>query len=84
MYTVCKGREYQGSAGPGLIFTDILAIPTDNKRYIAYFHKKIGFDISCELSPMETICMKCQSIFSEKSKKTISTCCLLEFQQMTN
>ena len=30
--------------------------------------QKIAFDISCKLS-METICMKCQSKFSEKIKK---------------
>ena len=35
----------------------------------SYFSMKIGFDISCKLSPKETICMQCQSLFSEKNKK---------------
>ena len=34
---------------------------------------KTGFDISCKLSPMETICMKCQSLFSEESKNDITS-----------
>ena len=32
------------------------------------FSKKIGLDISCKLSPWETVCMKCQSLFSGKNK----------------
>ena len=40
--------------------------------YISYFSPKIwGFDISCKLSPQETICIKCQSLFSGKNKKNI-------------
>ena len=27
----------------------------------------------------ETICMKCQNLFSRKNKKNISECCLLKF-----
>ena len=30
---------------------------------------KYMFDISCKLSPMETICMKCKTLFSGKNKK---------------
>ena len=33
----------------------------------------MGFDISCKLSPVETICTKCLSIFSGKNKKNIIT-----------
>ena len=42
--------------------------------FIFFFFQKIGFDISCKLPPKETICMKCQSIFSgeKKEKNTIS------------
>ena len=29
-------------------------------------------DISCKLSPTVTICMKCQSLFSEQNKKNIN------------
>ena len=38
----------------------------------SYFSQKTGFDIPCKLSPMETICMKCQILFSEKNKKKIN------------
>ena len=33
--------------------------------------------MSKKLSPMETICMKCQILFSLKNKKTISVCHLI-------
>ena len=36
-----------------------------------YFSQKTGLDTSCKLSPMETICMKCQILFSGRSKKNI-------------
>ena len=37
----------------------------------SYFFQKTEFDISCKLSPLETICMKCQILFSGKNKKNI-------------
>ena len=42
------------------------------------FFQKTRFGISCKLSPLETICMKCQILFSRKNKKNISKCCLLK------
>ena len=33
---------------------------------IFIFSQKIGFDVSCKLSPWETICIKRQILFSEK------------------
>ena len=41
--------------------------------FFFYFSQKTGFDISCKLSPspLETICMKCQTLFSGKNKKNI-------------
>ena len=51
----------------------------DILKYFPYFSRKIGFDFSCKLSPKETICMKCQSLFSGKNKKNISGCRLLKF-----
>ena len=33
--------------------------------------QKSEYDVSCKLSPMETICMKCQIMFSGKNKKNI-------------
>ena len=41
-------------------------------KYFSYFSQKTGFDISCKLSPLETICMKCQILFSGKNKKNIN------------
>ena len=38
----------------------------------SYFSQETGVDISCKLSPMETICMKCQILFSWKNKKNIN------------
>ena len=35
------------------------------------FSQKTGNDISCKSSPKETICMKCQILFSGKNKKNI-------------
>ena len=32
------------------------------------FSQKTGFAISCKLSPVETICMKCQILFPGKKK----------------
>ena len=35
--------------------------------YLVLFSQKTGFDISCKLSPLETICMTCQNLFSENN-----------------
>ena len=43
----------------------------------SYFSQKTGFDILCKLSPMETICMEGQIMFSGKNKKKSSICRLL-------
>ena len=40
--------------------------------WFSYFSQKTGFDISCKLSQLETICMKCQILFSGKNKKNIT------------
>ena len=39
----------------------------DILKYLSYFSQKTGFDISCKLSPQETICMKCQILFPGKN-----------------
>ena len=51
---------------------------TTNWWCFSDFCKKTGFDISCKLSPLETICMKCQILFPEKNKKNISQCLILK------
>ena len=33
------------------------------------FFQKTEFDISCKLAPAETICVKCQILFSDTNKK---------------
>ena len=42
-------------------------------KYFSYFSQKTGFDISCKLSPVETICMKCQVLFIGDSWHEISS-----------
>ena len=37
------------------------------------FSQKTGFDILCELSPLETICMKYQILFLGKIRKYFKT-----------
>ena len=46
------------------------------------FFQRKGFDISYKLSLMETICMKCQILFSGKNKKNVSVCCLLKLPRV--
>ena len=43
---------------------------------------KIGFDISCKLSPKETMCMLLESLIFSKNKKTILKCRLLKFYKI--
>ena len=50
-----------------LTFTTVNWLISD----IFLFSQKTGFDISCKLSPLETICMKSQILFSRKNKKKI-------------
>ena len=38
-------------------------------EYFSYFSEKIGFDIKCNLSPEETLVMKCQTQFLVKIRK---------------
>ena len=52
-----------------LTFTTLWADSEDKLVIFSYFSKKTGFDISCKLSLMETICMKCQILFSGKNMK---------------
>ena len=52
----------------------------DILEYFPYFFtKKIGLGTSCKLSPKETICMKCQILFSRKNKKNIMRLSSAEF-----
>ena len=43
----------------------------DILKYVSYFSQKTGFDISCKLPSVETICMKYQILFSRNNKKNI-------------
>ena len=47
--------------------------------FFLIFPRKIGFDTLCKLSPKETICMKCQFLFSRKHKKNITSLPSSEF-----
>ena len=56
-----------------------------NRRHFKIFFlffQKIGFHTSCKFSPLETICMKCQSLFSgENNKKNNISLSSAEFAQ---
>ena len=65
------------SAREGLTFITLGRQQIDDS--FSYFSQKIGFNISCNLSLKETICMKCLSLFSRKNIKNISECCLLKY-----
>ena len=63
---VAVGREYL------TLSTWVKFSADDILKYFSYISQKTGFDISSNLSPMETSCMKCQILFSWKSKKHIT------------
>ena len=53
---------------------------TTNWWYFSYFSWKLGFVISCKLSPKEeTICMKCQTFFVGKIRKIFQNVVCWEF-----
>ena len=55
----------------------------DKLKYLVVFFsfRKTGIDISCKLSPLETICMKCQILFPGENKKTITKLSSAELSQ---
>ena len=62
-----------------LTFTTLWANSADKVDDIfSYFSQNTSFGISCKLSPLETVCMKYQNLFSGKNKKNMSICCLLK------
>ena len=53
-----------------LTFTILWALSADDKLLIfSYFSQETGIDISYKLSPLETVCMKCQIPFFGINKK---------------
>ena len=50
--------------------------------FLFFFSKKIGFDTACKLSPLETICMKCQSLFLGEKMRQISMSLLLNLPRV--
>ena len=54
----------------GLTFTTLWLIQQmTNLCYFSHFYQKTESDISCKLSPLEMICMKCQILFLVKIRK---------------
>ena len=51
----------------------LLANSPQNGDIFLIFSQKTGFDISCKLSPFETICMKCQILFCLEKEETYFT-----------
>ena len=73
----CESSVFRRSSATFLLsawtFTTLCAISADDKQMIFffYFSHKIGFDVSCKLSPKEmSRCMKCRSPFLVKIRKT--------------
>ena len=58
-----------------LTFTTLWADSADVDDIFLTFPRKIGFGISCKLSPEETICMKCQNLFLGKIRKIFQNVC---------
>ena len=54
-------------------------------KYFSHFTQKTGFDISCKLSPAETICMTYESLFSGKNtvKPVLKTTCIKQSPLLT-
>ena len=68
MSRCCKSSKF--GSWNRLTFTTLWANSADDKLVIFFlFCQKTGFYISCKLSPMETICIKCLILFSGKNKK---------------
>ena len=62
-----------------LSFATLWANAADDKLIFFWFYSdKKRFDISCKLSPMETICIKYQIWLLGKNKTNISKCYLLK------
>ena len=49
----------------------------DILKYFSCFSQKTGFGISCKVSLLETLCMKCLILFSGKNKKNVISFSLL-------
>ena len=49
--------------------------------FLFFFFQKIGYGISCRMSPLETVCMKCQNLFSAKKIRDISICHMLSIKK---
>ena len=54
-----------------LVFSLLAKDCCGHSEIVFLFCLKIGFDISCKLSPQETICMKCEILFCDKIRKNI-------------
>ena len=62
---------------PMLFHMKLMLSPLGKNFNVFLIFPEKGFDISCKLSPLETICMKCQNLFSGKKEKISSMFCLL-------
>ena len=64
-----------------MLSTQVKFSAKDILKYFSYFSQKTGFDILCKLSPLLTICLKCQILFSWKNKKNIINLLFAELAQ---
>ena len=66
-----------------IILTFIILWANSDKWTFFLTFSKTGSNITCKLFPKETICIKCQTLFSRKNKKNILKCCLLKILPST-
>ena len=68
----------------GFYIETALTLSTLNKfsaddilKYFSYFSLITGFNVSCKLFPLETVCMKPRILFSGEKRKILPICHLL-------
>ena len=79
-HKICSHGEMYQNIFVTLTLTTLWADSADNKllTFFLFFLEKRA-NISCKLSPQETICMKCQILLSRNIGKNISKCPQLKF-----
>ena len=70
----CKKWQKNHHVYPVSLMLSILGSADGILKYFSYFSQKTGFDVSCKLSPLETICMGCQICFLRKIRKISPIC----------
>ena len=65
-----KNKFRASDVSSNVTFPTLWCTTAENNLMMFFlFSQKMGFDMSCKLSPKETICMTCKSQFSGKNVK---------------